>query len=432
MGDRDREARPQRWPTLLLVAGIVGLLPVQTLRRGFGLAEEILLTARRWSSLGGGTATALEEADVERLERSCRPDPRVDALLAEARAALLPPRSAGWQRDGRFCVVPVGADRRPESLSLLLAGTVPAGEPVFSGRVLIGTTALDRTGRSYVTPILAKGARVPACAGVPGRREVRFLAIGDGGPTLKVEFPDASRPILEGDLVWAIDAGPAPTAVVGPVVGGAELGRIERGELPPGAQRDDWRVRPTVSLETLAEVAIRFPPGLPGPAENELAPLPVVPVGMAVRGRLRRGAWLEVGRELGVVDGCAVTSGPCLVGLVARSGWRSALVRRLDDPGFRCRAFVLVSGQCLPWTVEVVGRSGDRLLLKGAPATPSCDGALLVTAGSASGVPEGLVLGVLETLGATTWLDIERASIELPDDLLWVVHRPPGPWSAEG
>src|SRR5215475_1513490 len=122
MGVRDGESRPQRWPTLLLVAGIAGLLPVQGLRRGYELAEEVLLSARRWSSLGGGTAAALEGADLQRLGP---PDPRVVALLAEARAALLPPRSAGWQRDGRFCVVPVGADRRPESLSLLLAGTVP-------------------------------------------------------------------------------------------------------------------------------------------------------------------------------------------------------------------------------------------------------------------------------------------------------------------
>jgi hypothetical protein len=359
------------------------------------------------------------------------PDPRVVALLAEARAALLPPRSAGWQRDGRFCVVPVGADRRPDSLSLLLAGTVPAGEPVLSGRVLIGTTALDRTGRPCVVPTLAKGARFPACAGIPGRREVRFLAIGDGSGTLKVEFPDAAWPILDGDLVWAIDAGPSPAGAVGPVVAGAELGRIERGELPPGAQRDDWRVRPTVSLETLAEVAIRFPPGLPGPAENELAPLPVVPLGATVRGRQRRGAWLEVGREFGVVAGCAVSSGPCLAGLVTRAGWRGALVRRLDDPGFRCRAFVLVDGRCLPWTVEVVGRGGDRLLLKGAPAGANCDGALLVTAASSAGVPEGLILGVLEIAGASSWLKVERASVELSDDPPWVVHRPPGPWSAE-
>jgi hypothetical protein len=355
---------------------------------------------------------------------------------------VLPPRTTGWQRDGRFCVVPVGGERRPDLLSLLLAGTVPPGEPVFSGRVLIGTTALDPAQRPFVLPILAKGARVPACAGIPGRREVRFLAIGDGSSTLRVQFPDAAQPILDGDLVWAIDvgapavaapaAGTAAGSVVGPVVGGAEIGRIERGELPIGAQRDDWRVRPTVPLELLVEVAIRFPPGLPGPAETELAPLPVHPVGATVRDVRRRGAWLDVGRELGVVAGCAVAAGPCLAGVVLRAGWRGALVRRLDDPGFRCRALVLVDGQCLPWTVEVVGSEGDRLLLRGAPAVPNCDGALLVTAGSSAGIPEGLILGVLETTGGQSRLRIEPASVDFPSEGAWVVHRPPGPWSAEG
>jgi hypothetical protein len=429
MGERDGEPRPQRWPTLLLVAGIVGLLPVQTLHRVFELAEEVLLSARRWSGPGGGSAAALEAADLARLGR---PDPRVVALLAQARAALLPPPSTGWQRDGRFCAVPIGAARRADCLGLLLAGTVPPGEPVFSGRILIGTTALDRAQRPFVAPILAKGARVAACAGVPGRREVRFLAVGDGSATLRVEFPDAAFPIMDGDLVWAIDAGPPPVGAAGPIVAGAELGRIERGELPPGSQRDDWRVRPTVPLSALAEVAVRYPPGLPGPAENELAPLEVVPAGGSVRGRVRRGAWLEVGREVGVVDGCAVASGACLAGLVARSGWRGALVRRLDDPGFRCRAFVLVGGQCLPWTVEVVGRLRDRLLLKGAPATANCDGALIVTAGSPSGVPEGLILGVLESVEGLSWLRFESASVGLDEGALWVVHRPPGPWSADG
>lgn len=429
MGERDREPRPQRWPTLLLVAGIVGLIPAQAVRRTFELAEEVLLSARRPIKLGGGSASALEPDELGRLGR---PDPRVVALLAEARAALLPPPAAGWQRDGRFCVVPVGAERRPDLLGLLLAGTLPPGEPVFSGRILIGTTALDRAQRPFVAPLLAKGARVAACAGVPGRREVRFLAVGDGSATLKVEFPDAAFPILDGDLVWAIDAGPPPLGAAGPVVAGAELGRIERGELPPGSQRDDWRVRPTVPLDALAEVAVRYPPGLPGPSENELTPLQVVPVAAAARGRLRRGAWLDVGREAGVVDGCAVAAGGCLAGLVVRSGWRGALVRRLDDPGFRCRCFVLVGGQCLPWTVDVVGRVRDRLLLRGAPAAASCQGALIVTAGSPSGVPEGLILGVYEAEEGLSWLRFESASVAFDEGSPWVVHRPPGPWSADG
>ncbi len=443
MDDRDGELRVQRWSALLLVVGMLGLLPYPPIRGAFELAEESLLTARRWLSRGVGSGAPLGDAAA-----LGRPDPRVVELLSRARAALLPPRSTGWQRDGGFAVVPVGRERRPDVLSLVVAGSVPAGEPAFAGRVLIGTTEVDpRTQRPFVRPLLAKGTRLPACAGVPGRREVRFIAVGDGSETLRVAYPDSAQPIREGDLVWALDgagalggalapadaaaAAGAPGAIV-PVVGGAELGRIARGALPAGSLRDDWRVRPSVDLDELAEVSIRFPPGLPGPGDLDLAPLVVHPTGAAVHDGRRRGAWLGVGRELGVVPGCVVASGPCLEGVVVRSGWRGALVRRVDDPGFRCRTLVLVDGRCYPWTLEVERSEGERLLLRGAPALPGAEGALVVTADAATGSPEGLLLGVLESEEGRWRLHVEPELLESPRaDSEWVVHRPPGPWSDE-
>ena len=323
---------------------------------------------------------------------------------------------------------------------------MPAGEPVFCGRVLVGLTEVDkRTQRSFVRPLLAKGTRIPACAGVPGRREVRFVAIGDGSDTLRVAYPDSAQPIREGDLVWAIDAGgprpgppfdaagtPATATAIVPYYGGAELGRIARGALPPGALRDDWRVRPSFDLDELAEVAIRFPPGLPGPSELDLAPLAVRPTGAAVHDARRRGAWLGVGRELGVVPGCFVASGPYLAGVVVRAAWHGALVRRVDDPGFRCRTLVLLDGRCFPWTIEVERSDEGRLLLRGAPVVAGAEGALVVTAGSATGSPEGLLLGVLESEQGRWRLRVEPELLEGPRaDSEWVVHRPPGPWSDE-
>jgi hypothetical protein len=437
MDDRDGELRVQRWSALLLVVGMLGLLPYPPIRGAFDSVEESLLSARRWVGRALGAGAPAEAEAVEG-----RPDARVVELLARSRASLLPPRSTGWQRDGGFCVVAVGGERSPAALGLL-AGAVPTGEPVFSGRVLVGTTALDkRTQRTYVKPLLAKGTRIPACAGVPGRREVRFIAVGDGSDTLRVAYPDNAQPIRDGDLVWAIDAAgtmagallvPDAAGAVAPFIGGAELGRIARGALPAGAERDDWRVRPSVDLDELAEVAVRYPAGLPGPTETDLAPLAVRPTGAAVHDDRRRGAWLGVGRELGVVPGCLVASGPCVAGVVVRSGWHAALVRRVDDPGFRCRALVLADGRCLPWTIEVAGSADGRLLLRGAPALAGGDGALVVTAASAMGAPEGLLLGVLENDGGQWRLRVEPALLERPQaDSVWVVQRPPGPWSDEG
>src|SRR5215510_12706406 len=134
MDDRDRELRVQRWSALLLVVGMLGLLPYPPIRGAFDLAEDALLSARRWA----GRAAGIPLDDVAAAVG--RPDPRVVELLARSRASLLPPRATGWQRDGAFCVVPVGRERRPDALSLALPGAAPLGEPVFSGRVLIGTT----------------------------------------------------------------------------------------------------------------------------------------------------------------------------------------------------------------------------------------------------------------------------------------------------
>jgi hypothetical protein len=81
----------------------------------------------------------------------------------------------------------------------------------------------------------------------------------------------------------------------------------------------------------------------------------------------------------------------------------------------------------------VAGSADGRLLLRGAPALAGGDGALVVTAASAMGAPEGLLLGVLENDGGQWRLRVEPALLERPQaDSVWVVQRPPGPWSDEG
>jgi hypothetical protein len=286
MDDREGELRVQRWSALLLVVGMLGLLPFPPIRGAFELAEESLLTARRWLSRGVGSGAPLGDAAA-----LGRPDPRVVELLSRARAALLPPRSAGWQRDGDFGVVPVGRERRPDMLSLVVAGSVPAGEPAFAGRVLIGTTAVDpRTQRPYVRPLLAKGTRLPACAGVPGRRG--SYRGGDGTETLRAAPRRAADPRGRPRLG---STAPARSAV--------RSRQTRRASFPSSAARSSAASRAALCRPArCATTGASAPPststagrgGDPisarpaGTGRPRLAPLVVHPTGAAVRDGLHR------------------------------------------------------------------------------------------------------------------------------------------------
>lgn len=46
MADGLREPRPQRWPALLVLAGVSGMVPLPLLQRAHELVEEIAFTGR--------------------------------------------------------------------------------------------------------------------------------------------------------------------------------------------------------------------------------------------------------------------------------------------------------------------------------------------------------------------------------------------------
>jgi hypothetical protein len=165
-----------------------------------------------------------------------------------------------------------------------------------------------------------------------------------------------------------------------------------RGDAPAGADRVDWRVAPLASLATLAEVAVRLPPGFPAPAELSLVPLLVGPRPAPPLDRRRSGLLLPAGREAGVVAGCAVSSGPFFVGRIVRSGWQQSLALTLRDPGLRCRVLLLGRGSASAWEIETAGsgRTASRGSRSSGPPPPAeCAGALVVSAPSSEGVPEG-------------------------------------------
>jgi hypothetical protein len=447
----DPSPGPGRWPLLLLLAGAVSLLPWPSVIGARALVEDGCLTLRRFvdpRAWSGGAAHAATASGAAL--------PALRDRLARAHARVLPPKESGWQRDGRFAAVPLARARTPSTLSLALPGALPPGEPVFHGRELVGhvaakagsaptgtldpaTTIVAGSAVAKITTIRAKDSRVPACAGIPGKRETRFLALGDGSERLRVAFADVDPPLVEGDLAWAIDP-PAPKAgAIERIVEGALLGRLVKGDGPPGADRADWRVEPLSPLATLAEVAVRLPAGFLAPAEIELAPLAVAGRGGAVLGPARDALLLLAGRESGVSAGAAVSRAGRLVGRIERAGWRVALARTLSDPGFRCRVLVLAGEELSACDLEVRAALADGALeLAAPPPVDDWNDALVVTAAGAEGVPEGLLLGTLEKReqrcvllrGDANVADAASVPRDAPPPGEWIVHRPPGPWSA--
>jgi len=94
---------------------------------------------------------------------------------------------------------------------------------------------------------------------------------------------------------------------------------------------------------------------------------------------------------------------------------------------------VIGSRDVVAWNLATAGgtiRAGDvanaegEILLESAPTAVDWDGALVVTAPSQEGVPEGLVVGTLAAVEERCILRIEEVSLE--DVTVW---RPPNAWS---
>jgi hypothetical protein len=421
------EPRSQRWPALLVLLGVSGMVPIPLVRRAHELIEQVAWSVR------GLVHPAPDRADAQ----SAPPlplDARVAELLATLRRRVLPPRERGWQRDGRFGVVALSNRRdEQEPRSELFTQTpcvLPPDEPVMHGEELLGFTRPRRDGSVRIERLTRRGSRTPACAGEPGKREARFLALGDGSATLRVSYVDDGVELREGDLAWAIDPPASPGAAIARVVGGAWLGRLVRGDLPEGAERDEWRVAPLSQPELLAEVAIRFPSGFPPPTETDLYPLATELSGDPIVDPRRAFARIGDGREAGLLPGSALSCDGCYVGTVLRAGYGHALVRTLADPGVRVRALLLRGGEAVAFDLVVVAVERDaqarpRIIVL-PPPCPDWDGALVVTAAQVAGTPEGLVIGALAAESGRCTLVARRAASG--PAIAW---RLPGAWSSE-
>jgi len=421
------EPRSQRWPALLVLLGVSGMVPIPLVRRAHELVEQVAWSVR------GLVHPAPDRADAQ----STPPAPfaaDVVELLATLRRRVLPPRERGWQRDGRFGVVALASrrdDREPRAeLATPTPGVLPPDEPVFHGEELLGFTRPRRDGSIRIERLTKQGTRTPACAGEPGKREARFLALGDGSATLRVSYVDDGVELREGDLAWAIDPPAAPGGAIARVVGGATLGRLVRGDLPAGAARDEWRVAPLSQPELLAEAAIRFPPGFPPPTETDLYPLATELSGDPIVDPRRAFARIGDGREAGLLPGSALSCDGRYVGSVVRAGYGHALVRTLSDPGMRVRALLLRGGDSVAFDLVVVAVERDaeerERLVVVAPPCPGWEGALVVTAAQVAGTPEGLVIGALAADAGRCTL-VARRDASGPA----IAWRLPGAWSSE-
>jgi len=434
MADGLREPRPQRWPALLVLAGVSGMVPLPLLQRAHELVEEIAFTGRGLLLPDGAETPEVQAAEQLSPDLTSKPrllDERVVTLLEELRRRVLPPPSRGWQRDGRFGVIPVGggvAPRRREAEELRAAtvAPLPPDEPVFHGEQLIGFSRARADGTTRIERLTRAGARLLACAGAPGRREARFLAVGDGTPTLRVALADHGVALAEGDLAWVVDPPTAPGAAIARDIGGAVIGRITRGTTPEGAAKEEWRVEPLVAPELLAEVALRFPPGFPLPTEVGVYPFMTALLPDGVIDPRRSFRRLPHGREEGLTAGAAVSVGGKLCGRVVRAGHGHALVRSLADPGFRVAALLLAGGRATAFELVVLGSLEDGLEVA-PPPTRDWDGGVVVTAGSADGCPEGLLIGALFARVGRCGL---AGGAGAPEGTV-VAWRLPGAWSEQ-
>ncbi len=418
MADGLQEPAPKRWPAILVLVGISGLLPIPAIQRAHELAEELTWTLRGLVQPARRSARAADSTPP-----AAAADPRVAELLASLRQSVLPPKARGWQRDGRFGVVPLGTADGLE-LTLMPPAAVAPGEPAFYGEQLVGFTAARSNGSIRLERVTKSGTRLSACAGAPGRREARFLALGDGSTALRVAYADGGVELHEGDFAFALDPPSPRGGAANRVIDAAVLGRLVRGDLPEGAEREEWRIEPLRPLERLAEVAIRFPPGLPLPSDTDLYPCASELLAHSVVDSRRAFARLCDGREQGIVPGSAVASEGYLLGRVVRAGFGHALVQTVRDPGFRQRALALVEGTVLAFELEVVRAHGSTIEVR-PPVGLAWEGALVVTAASADGTPEGLLIGALTEKNGRCEL------VATPEPVGRVVAwRPAGAWSA--
>ncbi|MSR45540.1 MAG: hypothetical protein EXS13_00470 [Planctomycetes bacterium] len=430
MADGLREQRPQRWPAVLVLIGVSGMVPVPVLEHAHGLIEAVAWSVRGLVDPVERTALAASEVAAPP-DLALALDPRVVSLLETIRRRVLPPPARGWQREGHFGVVLVGAppveNHRDEARELVVqtAAPVPSGEPAFFGEQLIGFTRVHADGSARIERITRPGGRTTACVGAPGEREARCLALGDGSTDLRVAYADGGVELREGDRAWAVDPPGRSGAAAIRVVGGALLGRLVRGELPTGAARDEWRIVPPVPVESLAEVAIRFPAGFAPPGETDIYPFTVTLAPDPLLDRRRSFCRIDRGREAGVLAGAAISNGGALIGRVERSGYGAALVRTLRDPGFRMRALLLQSGTAVAFDLVARGDRGGFVEIA-PPPCPGWEGALVVTAASPDGTPEGLLFGALERHGDRC--ELLAAASAVGPAAAW---RLPGAWGAD-
>lgn len=417
MAPRDAPARPQRWPWLLLAAGLSTWLPSRSIERAHARVEDLLLSAR-------GLLGRTSEPEARAAEAgSGEPESIVVEALRSARGRVLPPADRGWQRDGRFVAVAVEPEDDGETTVLRARCALPPGEPVFVGAALVGFTARvedPAAATRRILPLTVEGSQIRAAAGVPGLRETALLAVGESLPTLALRYVEDVAALQPEDLAWALDPPSPPGGALARVADGAWIGTIVRDDGSGGGGETGLRIEPWVDLARIEEVAVRFPPGFPAPEDLAFDRLEVEVERDAVRENGRDALLLPAGSESGVRAGCALSAGTLIVGRVVRSGWNRSLARTLLDPGFELPVLVLAPDAILEWELRVAARDGERVLLGSAPPLADWDGALVVTAADPRGCPEGLFVGILAredgrcALRRDERFDVERLTVHRP------------------
>ncbi len=409
---------------LLLVCVGLSLRPVPLVERGLELLfVPTRLIAELVAPLGWARTPEVRAAESDLFARAEEGrSEAVELLAAEQRAALPSPRL----REGRRLVHGEVIRRSRGNLDRVAVRVatregLDIGQPVVTGDEFIGRiSALDKDDPSLIHVDLVTGSSFFVGAevfrgGAQGDFVGQAIIVGglvrepDGHEhELHLAVHDPSRRGTRSGHV-VVNEIEAYGELYSNLANGFSLGEMET--LPLMGDGEQTRITPALDFKSgLFQVVVLAPGRGESGAEHALeldtfVGTSWIRVRALTRGDItpaREGRRISGGRLAGVEPGRAVAFGAHLVGRVGETGWTTADLLGLGDPGLRLAALAQLEGDPTPRPMgELISlgreRSSGRLRFlwtcRVALGTDEPLSALLFTGSGEEGVPRGLVIG---------------------------------------